>query len=651
MSPRSTWLRSHSTAVLGLVILFVLLAGWSVPGRAAPPEPESIGYLGRTVKNTRVITYLASGRSSALRVAPPAGFSRPGAQNAVITVNYLSGANAFGDNCSAWPEAARAAFGYAANIWASQLNSTVPIVINACWANLEAGVLGYSGAYTYHADFSGAPAANTWFPAALANALAGFDLNDADGRDDDGDGRDTDADMEITYNNDYHNNGWYYGLDGNPGASELDFVTVVLHEITHGLGFAGSMQVSNGIGSWGYGTPPRPEMYDRFAENGAGQSLIAAFANPSYELGSQLTGGNIYFNGPYTRAANGGSRAKLFAPSYWMPGSSYVHLDDVTYNGTLNALMTHSLDYGEAIHDPGAITRGILQDVGWSIVQSAEVSVVKSVNGNLVVPPGQPVTFNLVVRNNGSLVAYGVVVSDVLPAAILNPSWQSNPPVASRRAGTQYVWDLPDLDPAAQVMISIQGTLSAALPDDYALTNTAQVSTTSDDTNLANNSSSVTIRGRSLSVHLPFLFRVIPSGPQPGHWSGPYSEDFYVTPDAAYVDEFSIVIGVQECGIYLITHTRPEPIVNNRFAFSGPFYASGTFDTPTTVGGVDGLEDFFISDCGWVSGGPWDWTASWQDASQPMLKAERSQPDSARRAPADVAGYRVTRLVAPRDNP
>lgn len=651
MKSRPTCLHlDHSTAFLGLFVVLVLLGGLSAPVWAAPPEPASAGRLGRTVKNTRVIPYLASGRSSTLRVPPSAGFSRPGAQNATITINYLNGTNAFGDSCRTWHDAARTAFGYAASIWGSQLNSTVPIVINACWADLESGVLGYSGADTYHSDFFGAPVPNTWFPAALANASAGFDLNDADGRDDDGDGRDADADMEIAYSSDYHNNGWYYGLDGNPGASELDFVTVVLHEITHGLGFAGSMWVSGGIGSWGFGTPLRPEMYDRFTENGAGQPLISAFANPSYELGSQLTSDEIYFEGPYTRAANGGSRAKLFAPSDWMGGSSYVHLDEI-YNGTPNALMTYALDDGEAIHDPGAITRGILQDLGWSLGQSADVSVSKSVSGSPVVLPGQPVAFSLVVRNNGSLVASGVVVTDTLPAEILNASWQSNPPVAVARAGTRYVWDLPDLNPGDQVTITIQGTLSALLPSDYSLTNTARASTTSADANQANNSSSVTIRGRSLTVHMPFLFRVIPSGPQPGHWHGPYSEDFYVTPDAAYVDEFSIVVSVQECGVYQIIHTRPEPIVNNRFAFSGPFYASGVFDTPTTARGVDGLNDFFIPDCGWVSGGPWDWTATWWDDSQPTLQAQRSQPNEARPAPAIPAGFGVTRVATLEPSP
>src|ERR1051326_1877021 len=39
---------------------------------------------------------------------------------------------------------------------------------------------------------------------------------------------------------------WYYGFDSNPPAGALDFVTVLLHELAHGLGFATLVDVSSG---------------------------------------------------------------------------------------------------------------------------------------------------------------------------------------------------------------------------------------------------------------------------------------------------------------------------------------------------------------------------------------------------------------------
>jgi len=39
---------------------------------------------------------------------------------------------------------------------------------------------------------------------------------------------------------------WYFGTDANTPAGLIDFVTVVLHEIGHGIGFIGSMNAGNG---------------------------------------------------------------------------------------------------------------------------------------------------------------------------------------------------------------------------------------------------------------------------------------------------------------------------------------------------------------------------------------------------------------------
>jgi hypothetical protein len=148
-------------------------------------------------------------------------------------------------------------------------------------------------------------------------------------------------------------------------------VTVVLHELGHGLGFGGSMRVGSscgsGMGCWGLGTG-YPFTYDRFAENGSEQSLLntSLFPNPSAALAAQLTGNNIYFDGPATRAANNNQRAKLYAPGTWQQGSSYSHLDEI-YNNTQNALMTYSVGAAESIHSPGPIMLGMFEDMGWTM--------------------------------------------------------------------------------------------------------------------------------------------------------------------------------------------------------------------------------------------------------------------------------------------
>lgn len=126
------------------------------------------------------------------------------------------------------------AFQYAANIWGATLTSNVTIVVNAQFTALSctatSAVLGSAGATSIHRDFTGAPRAGTWYSQALANKLFGSDLNAAS------------ADINANFNVNIGSTGcltgtfWYLGLDANHGAN-VDLVTVLLHELGHGLGF------------------------------------------------------------------------------------------------------------------------------------------------------------------------------------------------------------------------------------------------------------------------------------------------------------------------------------------------------------------------------------------------------------------------------
>jgi len=278
-----------------------------------------------------------------------------GVQALPFTVNY----NPPGcqGSTSAWPSAAQAAFDYAGSILASLLDGTQPIEIDACWrSNLGGNVLGQAT--------TGAlwPVADSWAPIGLANQVEGTDLNGADAE--------VLADFSSTAN-------WYFGTDGNTPSGQVDFVSVVLHEVYHGLGFIGSIQRDDGVGAaecngtagagcWGFDSGT-PMTFDRFVENGSNQNLVSGFPNPSTELGAQLTSNNLFFDGPNTKAANGGNPARLYAPSTWAVGSSINHLDEDTYNGTQNALMTPVIAFGESAHHPGTIGLGIFQDMGWGI--------------------------------------------------------------------------------------------------------------------------------------------------------------------------------------------------------------------------------------------------------------------------------------------
>jgi hypothetical protein len=80
-----------------------------------------------------------------------------------------------------------------------------------------------------------------------------------------------------------------------------------------------------------------------------------------------VTSNNLFWNGNKGKAANGGNRPRLYAPNPFQPGSSASHLDEATFGaGNPNSLMTPQIGQGERIVDPGTITLGVLDDVGWT---------------------------------------------------------------------------------------------------------------------------------------------------------------------------------------------------------------------------------------------------------------------------------------------
>lgn len=285
-------------------------------------------------------------------VPPPANFRQPTANSATINVTYTG-----------FTPEAQAAFQFAVDIWQSQITSDVPIEIEASFEPLSTGVLGSAGSPVAVRNWTTGnppPVSDTWYPIPLANKIAGVDLIPESNT--------STSSHDITARFSSVRNDWYFGTDGNTPSRQIDFVSVVLHEIGHGLGFSGSATVSGGEGS--LGGNGSIDIYDRFVENAAGNA-ISSFPNPSTALGAQLQGGDLFFDGSTANAGNNGSRPELYAPNPFRQGSSYAHLDEAIFApGNPNSLMSPSIASGEAIHDPGAITLGMFTDMGWTTSDS-----------------------------------------------------------------------------------------------------------------------------------------------------------------------------------------------------------------------------------------------------------------------------------------
>ncbi|MEM7802672.1 MAG: hypothetical protein AAF633_26005 [Chloroflexota bacterium] len=255
-----------------------------------------------------------------------------------------------------WTEEAITAFEFAVSIWEDRIFSDVTIVIDAEYSNLGGNILGAAGPFDFFYTTGGTtfPQINTYYPAALADALAGTDVDPGN------------PDIVARFNSEFD---WYLGTDGNTPFNQVDFVSVVLHEIGHGLGFSGSMQTNGTLGAYGiysFEAPIQPFIYDRFAQDGSSRALIS-YPNFSRELETALTSNAVFFSGSNTNFGNNGSRAQLYAPSNWTQGSSYSHLGE-SFNGTPNSLMTFAISSGTSELYPGHVTLGMFRDMGWQTI-------------------------------------------------------------------------------------------------------------------------------------------------------------------------------------------------------------------------------------------------------------------------------------------
>jgi len=248
-------------------------------------------------------------------------------------------------NFNTVPSLARPAVQAAVDIWSENFASTVPINVNVKWGSSSSyGVLASASAKNNFSNFNGAPDKTLYYASALANALAGRDLDP------------TSPEIEISITS---NAPWYYGTDGNCPARSFDLVSVILHEMGHGLGFVSGNYYEPFSG---FGRVDQPTPFDAYAQLPDGRRL-ADMPSPSLEAGKAMTSGLVW-SGENAVKANNGIKPKLYTPSTYEPGSSISHLDEATFSQSVdNAVMTPNLDSGEVFHLPGPLVLAMFEDM------------------------------------------------------------------------------------------------------------------------------------------------------------------------------------------------------------------------------------------------------------------------------------------------
>jgi len=299
---------------------------------------------------------------------PDEGFNDPGAPDPASAAGGNAGAT-LGDQRFV-------AFGHAADIWTGLLDSSQAIIVGVTFDPLPCEAttasLGAAGTNTVHRDFTGAPVVNTWFPAALANALAGADL--APGIDD----------IDAVFNSALDDAActfpkvWYYGLDGNPPAGTIDFVSIVLHELGHGLGFQTFVDLGTGTRLNNF-----DDIFMLWLENHSTGALYPEMTD-SARVSASVNTGNLHWVGPDVVAHSGGltsgrhpsGHVEMYAPDPQDSGSSVSHFSSAL---SPDELMEPS--FTGATHEVG-LAAALMQDIGWSTSSSLNMTAGSAANAS-----------------------------------------------------------------------------------------------------------------------------------------------------------------------------------------------------------------------------------------------------------------------------
>lgn len=269
-------------------------------------------------------------------------------------------------------------FERAADIWESVLQPTNDIFVQASFDPLATNVLGSAGATFVFNNFAGAEYPDTWYHSALADQLAGVDLNPGF------------PDIRARFSSNFT---FYFGFDNNEGAL-VDLLPVVLHELGHGLGFANFVDETAGTEFLG-----GDDIYSHYTLDVTTDKVWSEMT----DLERRVSAVNL------RKVAWAGLHVNEDVPEVLLPGEPFVR---VVGAPPLDTLMLGPASFGAALTGAGVTGALVLGNDGVGATADACTALVNNVVGKIVLVDRGTCTFNVKVKNAQNAGAIAVLVAD-----------------------------------------------------------------------------------------------------------------------------------------------------------------------------------------------------------------------------------------------
>ncbi len=177
-------------------------------------------------------------------------------------------------------------------------------------------------------------------------------------------GNEAKADIDITFNSNFN---FFFGTEAElatavvAGATVVDFNTILLHEMAHGIGFFSAMIYS-------------AQNSEGWAKNSltyidSGAPVLDADGKPVYSISNWDAMMNIdpdTFAPGETITLGEGLDLEVFNPSIWEAGSSMSHISE---ESDKNAVMNKSISNGVAYREFSEKELALYEQMGWSLFQ------------------------------------------------------------------------------------------------------------------------------------------------------------------------------------------------------------------------------------------------------------------------------------------